>query len=280
LLDTGAVPAPAPAPAGDADATALAAAQALVAKAADAARLAADPNSGKAWNLNDTTPGTGEKPAWFKSEKYKNVSEQAKAYTELESKFGAFVGAPKDGNYEIKLPDGVTVDMKHPTMVGFKDWAIKNNVSNEKFNDLLGQLASYEASQTVPMSTVLMQLGKDAQTRIGNVVTWAKANLDEQGFQLMRAATSDGTTAAATFAVLERMISKSGQVRMPKPGEDTAGASAQGLEAINVMQAARNAKGQRLYEIDPAYRVKVEQARQEYFKANPVQRDRQGNIRG
>ena len=67
---------------------------------------------------------------------------------------------------------------------------------------------------------------------------------------------------------------------MPKPGEDTAAASAQGLEAIDAMQAAKNAKGQRLYEIDPAYRVKVEQARTEYFKANPVQRDRMGNRRG
>ena len=76
-----------------------------------------------AWNLNDTTPGTGEKPAWFKAEKYKNVSEQAKAYTELEKTLGAFVGAPKDDKgqpkaYELKLPEGVTVDMTHPTMKG------------------------------------------------------------------------------------------------------------------------------------------------------------------
>ncbi len=152
--------------------------------------------------------------------------------------------------------------------------------STEKFNELLGQLASYEASQNIPMSTVLTQLGKDANARIGNVVTWAKANLDDAGFQLMRAATSDGATAAATFAVLERMISKTTQVRMPKPGDDNAAVGAQGLEAINQMQAAKNAKGQRLYEIDPAYRVKVEQARTDYFKANPVIRDRQGNIRG
>lgn len=66
---------------------------------------------------------------------------------------------------------------------------------------------------------------------------------------------------------------------MPKPGEDTAAASAQGLDAINAMQAAKGADGKRLYETDSSYRVKVEQARTEYFKANPVQRDRQGNRR-
>jgi hypothetical protein len=180
----------------------------------------------------------------------------------------------------LKLPEGVTVDMNHPTMKGFNDWAVKNNVSNEKFNELLGQLASYESAQQVPMSTVLKQLGPEANTRISNVVTWAKANLDDAGFQLMRAATSDGKTAAATFAVLERIVAKTGQARMPKPGEDNATAGPQGLEAIDAMQAAKNAKGQRLYEIDPAYRVKVEQARTEYFKANPVKRDRAGNRRG
>ncbi len=178
------------------------------------------------------------------------------------------------------LPDGVTVDMAHPVMVGFKDWAVKNNVSNDKFNDLLGQLATYEASQEVPMSTVLTQLGPQAQTRIGNVVTWAKANLDAAGFQLMRAATSDGSTAAATFAVLEQMISKTGQVRMPKPGDDNVPAGATGLAAIQAKQAAKNAKGERLYDKDPAYRKAVEAEYTAHFAANPVQRDRQGNIRG
>lgn len=230
--------------------------------------------------MNDTTPGTGEKPAWFKSEKYKNVSEQARAYSELETKLGAFVGAPKDGKYEVKLPEGITVDLAHPMMKGFQEWATKNNVSNDKFNELVGQLASYEAAQVVPMSTVLTQLGPQANTRISNVVTWAKANLDEAGFQLMRAATSDGRTAAATFAVLERIVAKTGQVRMPKPGEDTAAAQPSGLKAIQDKQAAKNAKGQRLYEIDPNYRKAVDAEYTAHFQANPVVRDRQGNIRG
>ena len=245
----------------------------------EAAKLAAQPNSGLAWNLNDTTPGVGEKPAWFKSDKYNSVAKQAEAYVALESRMGAFVGAPKDGNYEIKLPTGVEVDMKHPMMVGFKDWAVKNQVSNEKFNDLLGQLAQYEAAQAPSMAATKASLGPDANARISNVVTWAKANLDKAGFETLRTATS-GHQAAATFKVLEQLINKSGQVRMPKPGDDVSQGGTGGLAEIDKMQAAKNAKGQRLYEIDPAYRVKVEQARTEYFKANPVQRDRMGNRRG
>ena len=67
---------------------------------------------------------------------------------------------------------------------------------------------------------------------------------------------------------------------MPKPGEDNAPTGAQGLAAIDAMQAAKNAKGQRIYEIDPKYRQEVEKLRTDYFAANPVQRDRQGNRRG
>ena len=287
VLDAGAslfdsAPAPAPTPSPGAALVPgtpefLAAAKAAVAADAAAAALAAQPNSGLAWNLNDTTPGTGEKPAWFKSDKYVSVAKQAEAYVALEAKLGAFTGAPKDGKYESKVPG---VNLEDPVLKGFTEWAVKNGVNNEKYNDLLGQLAAFENSKVVPVSKALEALGPEAGTRVGNVATWAKANLDAAGFQMLRAATSDGKTAAATFAVIERIIAKTGQVRMPKPGEDTAAASAQGLAAIDAMQAAKNAKGQRLYEIDPAYRVQVENARTEYFKANPVQRDRQGNRRG
>ena len=246
----------------------------------EAAKLAAQPNSGLAWNLNDTTPGVGEKPAWFKGDKYKNVAEQAKAYNELESRMGAFVGAPKDGNYTVTVPDTVgTFDMKHPMMVGFKEWAIKNQVSNDKFNDLLGQLAQYEQVQAPNMAQTKASLGPDANARISNVVTWARANLDKAGFENLREATS-GKAAAATFKVIEQLIKNSGQVRMPKPGEDVPQGGTGGLAEIDKMQAAKNEKGQRLYEIDPAYRRTVEQKRTEYFAANPVARDRQGNRRG
>ena len=46
--------------------------------------------------LSDGIKGTGETPEWYKGDKYKSVAEQAKAYTELEKKFGGFTGAPKD----------------------------------------------------------------------------------------------------------------------------------------------------------------------------------------
>lgn len=257
----------------------LAAAQAMV----EAARLAAQPNSGKAWNLTDTTPGAGEKPAWFKNDKYVSVAKQAEAYVELEKRFGGFVGAPKDDKgavaYKPTLPEGVAVDINHPVMQEFVKTAGELNMSQPAFDKMLGMLASYEASQAPNPTNAKAKLGPNADTRISSVASWARANLDETGYQLMRTVTA-GHEMAPAFMLLEKMIAKTNQPSMPKPGADNAPAAAQGKQALDEMQAKKGPDGKRLYETSPDYRRQVEAARTEYFKANPVVRDRQGNVRG
>ena len=57
--------------------------------------------------LSDGIKGTGDMPEWYKGDKYKSVAEQAKAYTELEKKFGGFTGSPKDG---YQGPVGIATD--------------------------------------------------------------------------------------------------------------------------------------------------------------------------
>lgn len=296
VLDVAAPVAPAAAAAAAPVAPTLAEAQRIV----EAARLAAQPNSGAGWNLNDTTPGIGEKPAWFKSDKYANVARQAEAYVALESRFGAFQGAPKDGKYTVprvevdgKQIDAVPykdpttgqeynihLDLAHPQLQAFDKWAAEHQLSQDGYNSLLGMMAMYEASQEPDINAAKAALGPNADARIGTVVNWAKANLDANGFQLMRAVTA-GHEAAPAFALLEAMIAKTGTVRMPAPGDDVPGGTqAGGLAAIQAKQAAKNAKGERLYEINPQYRKDVDAEYKAFFDSNPVQRDRQGNLRG
>ena len=40
------------------------------------------------WLWGENVPGTGDAPEWFNSAKYKSIADQAKAYPELEKKFG------------------------------------------------------------------------------------------------------------------------------------------------------------------------------------------------
>lgn len=256
----------------------LAAAQALV----EAARLAADPNAPQAWVLSEGVLGKGEKPSWFKGDKYATVAKQAEAYVALEQRFGAFVGAPKDGKYEWKAPEnlpGVEIDMANPLMKGFNEWAAKSQLSPQGYNEVLGMLVQYEAQQAPNMASIKAQVGENADQRITAVNQWAKANLEAPIQQALRSSMT-GKNAADVFKTMEALIAQTAQARMPKPGDDVPGAGAGGLAKIEAMAAAKNEKGQRLVDVEPGYRKKVFEARAEYAKANPVNRDRNGQIRG
>lgn len=246
----------------------LVAAKALIA----AAEAAADPNGGKAWLLTDGVMGQGEKPQWLKTEKYKSVAAQAEAYVALESRFGSFVGAPKEGKYEIApgLKDVVQPD--HPMLGEFGKWAGANQLSQEGYNALLGMVAQYDAGFAPNADVVRGAIGENADTRIGTVMNWGKANLDADGIAALRSAVSldadmhPNARVAAAFKALERVIAKTGQVRMPKPGEggDTP-SGGEGLAAIQAAHGIRMPDGKLKVDVDPAYRRQIDKQYRDYY---------------
>lgn len=225
-----------------------------------------DPDAPK-WFLATGVQGEGEKPDWYKDEKYGSITDQAKAYDDLEGRFGAFTGAPKDGTYETKVPDGLVgeFDVEHPLFNEFALWANKSQLSQEAYDDVLGMFGRYEASLTPNMETIKAELGEDADSRIVAVNRWGKANLDTAQYERLRAATAK-ENAADVFAVLEAVIGKTQQPSMPKLGDDVVAAQPGGLAAIDAMQAKLGTNGKRLYETDAKYRNEVEQKRMDYFK--------------
>ena len=210
--------------------------------------------------------GAGERPSWFKADKYKSVAAQAEAYVSLESRFGSFTGAPKDGKYDAKLPEdiGVTIVADHPLVNEFTKWAAENQLSQVGYSTLLGMLGQYEASQLPNMEVIKTQVGENADARITAVGQWAKANMKPEEFQTFREATS-GTNAAAVFKTIENMVGRTRQLSMPKINGDVPGAQPGGLAAIDARQAAKGSDGKRLYDTDPKYRAQVEADRVAYF---------------
>lgn len=224
---------------------------------------------GPEWFLYDGVKGTGKPPEWYKADKYKTVAAQAEAYSHLEKRLGAFVGAPKDGKYEMPPPpEGVegTFDAEHPLFSTFTGWAAENQVSQKAYNDLLGMFAQYEAAQTPSMADVKAELGADADARINSVSLWAKANLTGEEFQAFRSAMSD-RNAAQVFRAVEAVVAKTRQPKVPKPGDGGDAVVVGGLAAIHEMQAKIGPDGKRLYDTDPKYRQMVEAKRVEYFEA-------------
>lgn len=213
------------------------------------------------WFYGDGTPGKGEPPAWYLADKYKTVEAQAQAYPELAKRFGAFVGAPKEG-YKLELPAdlGITAefDESNPLLKGFKDWAASAQLSQQGFSQVLGMLAQYEAAQQPDMAQIKIEIGERADERLAAVAQWGKANLEPAVYQDLRSAMS-GTNAATVFKAVEALVNKTRQPATPKPGADVVAAQLQGEAAVKAKMAERDANGQLRFMTDPIFRNEVEQ---------------------
>lgn len=228
------------------------------------------------WFYAEGVEGKGTTPPdWFKQGKYVNVEQQAKAYNELEKRFGAFVGSP-DGEYVITVPDEykekVQIDTTHPVFAKLNEWGKKHQLSQQGYNDVIGLLTEYEASVAPPapktVDDVKKELGPNADVRLTAVASYAAANLDAEGQKSLRAALAvDNPAIKQTLEAIERVIAKTRQPAMPKPGSDVPAPGANELAEINAMQAKVGADGKRLYVTDSAYRAKVEERRTKYYQA-------------
>lgn len=239
-------------------------------KAAEApAEDAPDPK----WYLADNAPGEGDAPEWFKSDKYKTALDQAKAYHDLEGRFGAFTGAPKDGKYAINPPEGVEISFQedHPLFEEFNKWAGEKQFSQEAYDGMIDILARYELSMLPDMGQIKQQLGDNADSRIATMNQWAQANLSAEEFKAYKEAQTQ-TNAASVFTAFEALMKKTRQVNLPKTDDDVPGSTEGGLAEIEKMQLAKDENGQRRYVTDPAYRAEVEQKRLAIFQAQEKQR--------
>lgn len=213
--------------------------------------------------------GTGKRPEYFKNDKYKSIADQAAAYPALEKRFGSFVGAPPEGKYDVKLPEGAGVELAgdHPLLDSFQKWGAENQLSQKGFTELLGMLGQYEAQHFVDANAVKAQLGSDADTRLSAIAQWGKANLDAAGYASLREALVPSPQTAALVKVIEATIAKTVQTPMPKPGADVPIASVESAHAeINKLMAEKDANGKLKFFTDPKFRAEVEAKRAKLYQ--------------
>lgn len=198
----------------------------------------------------DGVPGTGEVPEWFNGSKYKTVSEQAKGYKELEKKFGAFTGTPKDGVYSV---EGYDIDTS-PLMKDVSEWAKEAGLSNDGFNKLVNKYLDHNAKQEEEFkASEIKKMGDNAQDRIKNLNGWAKNNLSEDeipSFERM-------AQTAGELGLLEKIINLSKNSKLVDMSKVESSSISSLEQEIKEEYLATNEKGQRLMEIDPKYREMV-----------------------
>ena len=204
--------------------------------------------------LSDGIKGTGDAPEWYKGDKYKSVAEQAKAYTELEKKFGGFTGAPKDG---YAGPEGVESD--DALLQELTEFATKTNMSQEAFGEAWELLSAQgEAVEAVSQEQEIAALGSNAEERIKNVEGYLKNNLDADDYETVR----DLVTDAKSIQLIEYMVRATAPTKLPiDGGEHPTGMTWSDIES-EMFKKAEN--GQLLRSIDSNHEAKIQKMMQEF----------------
>ncbi len=211
------------------------------------------------WFLNEGVAGEGDAPEWFKGDKFKSVAAQAEAYKGLESKLGGFTGAPEDG-YELSFPEGVEGEWIEgdPLMEGFQTWAKDNNLSQDKFTDLLHLYVGNESQVAgTDRESELAAIGDNAQARLQNISDYAKANLSEEDYQGILAA----TTTAAGVKAIEALIAKTRGVGIPTDMSE----SNSGISHADLRERKADPRNQ----TDPAFRKETSAMYAKVFGSEP-----------
>ena len=207
------------------------------------------------WMMSEDVKGEGEAPEWFKSNKYKTVADQAKAYSGLESKLGAFTGAPEDG-YNVELPEGIEaqIDAEDPMLVSFNEWATEAGLSQERHTELMGIYMNGMLEAQPSIDDEIKRMGKDAPQRINDFTSWAKANFDEGEYATLESL----ATTAEGFSILEKMRGMSRETDVSAPDNVRAVDNTTQEALYEMVKDPR-------YETSPVFRKEVEKKFEDFY---------------
>lgn len=221
------------------------------------------------WLWNEGVPATGEKPTWYKADKYKSVAEQAAALPGLEAKLGpaaTFFGAPEGGVYAPPaLPAGLegTFDTDAPLFKAFSEFAKSKGLSQQGFNELAQFYAQQEAAEAeaeaTRLSESLAQLGANLQPRIDAIRGYVEQHAGAEGFAALDAAIGGNV---AAFQALEKLISVAANDGRLSGGTGSSGLGFTRADADKAMfekVAEGPNTGQRRYDVDAAHRQRVDE---------------------
>lgn len=160
--------------------------------------------------LAEGIKGTGDAPEWYKADKYQSIAEQAKAYNELDKKFGGFKGAPKDG---YAVVEGVESDDElWKELVAFGE---RTNMSQDALNDAWDLMSAQEqAVAEVTQEAEIAKLGENAGQRIKNVEGFLKNNLDAETYTKVQ----DLVTTAESVELVEMLVKATAPTKLPIDG--------------------------------------------------------------
>lgn len=185
--------------------------------------------------------------------------EQAKAYTELQTKLGGFTGAPED--YKINVSDelkekGVEIADDDPILEEAFKMAKDIGMNQDGFDKMLdifamSKVAEQEASQ-LGVADEMKSLGNNAETRVNNLDAWGKANLPADlydGFV-------DMAQSASAVKAMEQLISMTRNA--PVSTDTTKATPGVSSEELKAMQFETDEHGNRKMQTSPEFKARFD----------------------
>ena len=129
------------------------------------------------WYFAEGIKGEGERPE-FLHDRYKSLADQAKAYTDLEKKFGEFRGAPEDG-YKLDGIEGLEGD--DPLIKHFSETFKDLNLSQQGFERVVNDFVTVQAeAYQANIAEEMKKLGPQAEQTVQQVNNWVSNTFDQE----------------------------------------------------------------------------------------------------
>jgi hypothetical protein len=197
------------------------------------------------WYIDEGKVGQGPRPEFLRP-KYTSVMAQAKAYTELEKRFGE---APE--HYDLgAYAQHVDVNNRH--LKEFMGHAKEHRLTQEAFQKMIGSFVDYDRSMQVDVSAEIAKLGPDGPKKVQVVDQWAKNTLSPDQYKAMNGLPQTAEMVSILDELRQRMMNASS-----KTPNDSAGSNFKPLSEAEVRAEIRSNPDK--YLNDAAFRDQMRQ---------------------
>ena len=192
------------------------------------------------------------------------IKDQAKSYSELQSRFGSFTGAPEE--YEISVSEELTeagfqLDNESEMLKDAKEFAKGLNMNQEGFNKMIELWATNELAEHRAAEEARKQAFEsldNGQTRINNISAWANKSLPPE----LVGELDSVLQTPEQVKLVESMIA---MTRNAPVNPDNAAPSSISKEEVQKMQFEKDENGNRRINTDPEFKARYIKLRNEAY---------------
>jgi hypothetical protein len=205
------------------------------------------------WFIDEGMPGTGPRPAWL-PDKFKNVSDLGKSFTELEKRLGH---VPEE--YDFKKSKHLNPE--YAPFVELQQLAKEKRTPKDVMDKVIDSVDKFLDETRIDPNKELAKLGDNGKERIELVDNWAKANLSKESFEAL----ANGPRTAESIKALEELRGKMMSNTTQIPTGNNGSVNTTSLEDLKLELQTNLVK----YKEDPKYREDLQKRLEVAAKNTP-----------